>query len=335
MPRRILPAILPLAVASLAMAGPPSREVFERRSRTLSELSGSVDSAANDAVRVALFARAMESPDVELRRGVLNLATRLPGRDLERFLKAVLTDEPDAGLRGLAAKGLGDRGSADCLAALADCAAKDPTTDVENGCIRGRSSARRAATFALAELAARHPAIADEAAKTLRSLEVVAVANDPEGLADARLQALFRVTRDRTLLKPFFERLASREPRERENGVIAFRFLKLKEAPAEVVDALKDADPGVVSWACLVLGEIGDPEAGRALMAIAGDPKRDAGARNNAIAALGRMRLAAAADLMEQLLDDPDPAISTGAAIALRRITGKVARQFPEGFPVD
>ena len=62
------------------------------------------------------------------------------------------------------ATALGHWGSDKCLPSLAECAANDRTTDMEIGCILGRSSARRAATFAIAELAARHPKIAAEAA---------------------------------------------------------------------------------------------------------------------------------------------------------------------------
>ncbi len=84
------------------------------------------------------------------------------------------------------------------------------------------------------------------------------VAKDNEGLADACVQALFQITHDNELLKPFFERLKSKVGEERVNGIVAFRFLKLKKAPPEVVAALDDASPDVTSWAALVLGEIGD-----------------------------------------------------------------------------
>jgi HEAT repeat protein len=197
----------------------------------------------------------------------------------------------------------------------------------------GRSSARRAATFAVAELATRHRKIADDAAAKLRALSPVA--KDNESLADARLQALFQITHDDELLKPFFERLKSKDGKERVNGVVAFRFLNLKTAPPEVVAALDDASPDVTSWAALVLGEIGDANTGKPLMAIAGDAKRDVGLRCNAIGALGRMRYADASDLMDRLLTDDDQRVVVNAAISLHRITGKKVKQFPEGYRDD
>jgi HEAT repeat protein len=212
---------------------------------------------------------------------------------------------------------------------------RTPTTDLRIGDVGGRSSARRAATFALAELAARFPKVADDAVAQLRALPAVEDAKDNEGLADARVQALYQITRDNALLKPFHERLKSSDAKERERGVIAFRFLKLKAAPAALVNALKDASAGVRSWSALVLGEVGDPKTADVLLRVAGDTKEEAGVRCNAIGALGRMKVASAAELMEKLLTDPSPVVQANAAIALYRITGKKVKQFPEGYRAD
>jgi HEAT repeat protein len=189
--------------------------------------------------------------------------------------------------------------------------------------------------FAIAELAARFPRAADDATAAIRALPAVDDVKDDEGLADARVQALFQITRDNSLLKPFRERLRSKEATERVRGVVAFRFLKLKQAPLEVVNALKDASSEVRGWSALVLGEIGDPETEVPLMEVAGDSKEGASVRCNAISALGHMKSAAAADLMGKLLADPSPAVQTNAAIALYRITGKKVKQFPEGYKGD
>jgi hypothetical protein len=62
------------------------------------------------------------------------------------------------------------------------------------------------------------------------------------------------------LLKRFHERLKSKDARERTRGVIAFPFLKPKEAPPELVTALKDASADARSWSVLVLGRIDDPK---------------------------------------------------------------------------
>jgi HEAT repeat protein len=195
------------------------------------------------------------------------------------------------------------------------------------------SSARRSATFAIAQLAERNPKIAAKAAAALRELPDKHDPKDNESLADARLQALYQVTQEESLLKPFYERMKSTDARARRDGVNAFQFLKLKAAPPEVIAALTDADAHVRSNAALVLGRIGDPTSAEPLMKIAGDAKADRLNRVNAIGALGQMRAATAGELMEKLLDDA--AVSSNAAIALYRITGKKVAQFPEGYNAD
>jgi len=335
--RRFL-AVVSLLLASAALAGPVniSPEEHDRQARVLDQLKKAVAAETSDAAKLAIIARLMkEEKAVDLRGQALELATQIPGADLDAFLTALLGNEPDAGLRSRAAAALGHLGSEKCLPALAECAANDRTTDVEIGCIRGRSSARRAATFAVAELAARHPKIADDAAAKLRALSPVGDGKEKAGLADARVQALYQITHDDVLLKPFFERLKSKDGEARVQGIVAFRFLKLKKAPPEVVAALDDASPDVASWAALVLGEIGDPKTAPPLMAIAADAKKEVGLRCNAIGALGSMKVADASDLMERLLTDDDQRVVVNAAIALHRITGKKVKQFPEGYRDD
>ena len=70
-------------------------------------------------------------------------------------------------------------------------------------------------------------------------------------------------------------------------------------------------------------------------MKVASDTKDETTVRCNAIFALGRMKTAKAADLMEKLLMDPTPLVQTNAAIALYRITGKKVKQFPKGYNAD
>ena len=48
---------------------------------------------------------------------------------------------------------------------------------------------------------------------------------------------------------------------------------------------------------------------------------------------LGRMRAPSAVETLEGLLSDPD--FAAGAAVALYRITGKKAPQFPAGYDAD
>jgi HEAT repeat protein len=316
--------------------GPPLREEGERRAKLVEDLKKSLAAEATAAGKFAVLERALKAePSPNVRRVVVESVPPLPGPELDAFLTNVLTGDADAGIRSLSATVLGRSGSEKCVTALAHAAATDRTTDIQRGCMVGQSSARRAATFAIAELAARFPKGADDAAAKLRALTPPADPKDRESLADARVQALYQITRDKALLKPFFERLQSRDAKTRENGVVAFQFLKLKAAPPELVAAMKDDDRGVRSWAALVLGEVGDPKTIPVLIAVAVEPKEDPGARCNAIFTLGRMKAAVAADSLRKLLADENMSVQTNAAIALYRITGEKVKQFPEGYNAD
>jgi HEAT repeat protein len=251
-----LAALLLLGLTAAAPAGPPTLEQSRRQAQVLEQLKKSFDEEDTAAGKLAVLTKLMKGePAVEMRRAALDLGTKLPAPERDAFLTGVLGGDEDAGVRSRAATLLGSHGSEKCLPALVRAAAADRTTAIEIGCIRGQSSARRSATFAIADLTARFPKLADAAAARLRALEP---ADEPkgEGLADARIQALYQVTGDAALLKPFYERLRSRDAKVRAAGVVAFRFLKLKAAPPELVAALKDDDPEVRSWAALVIGEI-------------------------------------------------------------------------------
>jgi HEAT repeat protein len=328
--------LLGIATADWSLAGPVTAEEAQRQARVLDQLKKALAAATTDADKFTHIARAMKNePDADLRRRILDTATGIPGAELEKFLTSLLTSEEDAGLRSKAATTLGQMGSEKCLTTLAEVAKNDRTTRMQIGDIVGQSSARRAATFAIAEFGVRHPKFANAAVGELRTLPVVDDPKDNEGLGDARVQALYQITRDKAVLKPFYERLQSKDARERERGVVAFRFLKLKAAPTEIVNALKDTNVGVRSWSALVLGEIGDAKIAAALMPVASDVKEDVSVRCNAISALGRMKTAAVVELMEKLLSDPNSSVQTNAAIALYRLTGKKLKQLPEGYKVD
>ncbi|WP_020470402.1 HEAT repeat domain-containing protein [Zavarzinella formosa] len=249
-------------VAGQVRGGPPIREEGERRQKLVDTLKKSLAAETTDAGKAAVLAKAMkDEPNPNVRRVVLDAIGPLSGAELDKFLTDVLTGDSDAGIRSQAAVALGHLGSEKTLAALGAAAKSDKTTDILMGDIGGRSSARRPATFAIAELAARFPKSADDAAVILRALSPAADTKDSESLADARLQALYQITRDEKLLKPFYERLKSREAPERVSGVVAFRFLKLKSAPPELLAAQKDDDREVRSWANFVVNEITAPKA--------------------------------------------------------------------------
>jgi HEAT repeat protein len=323
-------ALFPAAV----LGGPISGLEAKRQTQILEQLKKSIAAAESDADKFALIGGVMSAEkDPNFRRKILAVAEEIKGPEQEAFYIAVLTKDEDAGIRGLAATTLGKTGSEKSLAALANAAASDRTTMIMIGDVGGRSSARRSATFALAELAERHPELADKAAAELRALPDKFDPKDNQSLFDARRQALFQVTQDKTLLKPLYDRLKSENAKERMDGANAFQFLKLKQAPPELLQALQDEDVGVRSNVALVLGGIGDPKTIEPLLAIARDSKADRRVRCNAIYSLGRMRAEPAAESMEKLLTDPS--VATQAAIAFYRITGKKVAQFPPGYNAD
>jgi HEAT repeat protein len=334
---RACPTLTLLVLAVSSRAGPPLREEGERREKLTTDLKAALaaeDTAAGKAAALRRAYKAEASPNV--RRVVFEHIPAQPDAALDGFLIDVLTGDPDAGIRSLAAKELGAHGTDQCLPALAKAAATDKETQIQAGDIAGKSTARRTATFAIAELAARHPKLADQAAAAIRDLTPMADSKkDTESLADARAQALYQVTRDEKLLAPFLERLRSKDAKVREDGACAFQFFKLKVAPDELVTALNDADAGVRSWAWLAVSEIGDPKLVPMLMEVAGDAKKDARDRGGAVYALGRMKTKAAADLMRKLLADKNEGVRTGAAIALYRMTGEKVKEFPEGYKAD
>jgi HEAT repeat protein len=283
-----------LVFAPLAIAGQLSPEDAARQADTLAELTKTLAIEMDDSARFAEVQRQlMQTKSVETRRRMLELSLATAKQQLEPLLLSVLAHDADAGLRGQAATALGRLGSEKSLAALAEAAANDRETSLTIGDVQAQSSARRAATFALAELAARLPKLREEAIAKLRALPDMDSPDDPESLADARLQALYQIERDDKLLKPFFDRLASKDARQRERGVVAFRFLKLATAPSGLIETLKDQDSGVRMWSALVLGEIADPQAVDLLKQVADNPKEDPHVQANAKLSLERIQAAA------------------------------------------
>jgi HEAT repeat protein len=331
---RLAPAMALVLLPAVTFARPVTGPEAERQTQVLEQLKKSVAAEKDDADKFALIGGVLSAEkDPNFRRRVLTFAGEIKGAAQEEFFLSVLTADEDSGIRSLAATTLGKTGSEKSLAALAKSAASDRTSLMIIGDVGGNSSARRAATFAIAELALRHPKLAGKAAAELRALPDKFDPKDRESLADARLQSLYQVTRDESLLKPFFDRLKSKDPNERMDGANAFQFLNLKQAPPELIAALEDEDAGVRSNVVFVLGGIGDPKTVEPLMAIAANAQAERGPRANAISSLGRMRAKPAADLMEKLL--ADPSVATSAAISLYRITGKKVKEFPEGYNAD
>jgi len=244
-----------------------------------------------------------------------------------------MQSDADCFIRSAAATMLGRFGSETAITPLAKTAAFDAITFGQMGCIRHEGAARRSAIFALAELARRLPKSSNAIIKNIRDLPEVDGADKRlinEHLGDVRRWALYQITEDRSLLATEFAQLKSADAKTRCNGVVAFRFLNLKNAPPELLTLARDQSPDVRSWVALVLGEIGDQKTIPLLIELVKDTQMDRCTRCNAIASLGQMRATNAQSLMENLLNDND--LKTNAAIALSLITGKRHPLVPEGY---
>jgi hypothetical protein len=140
--------------AGQGLASPPTREDAAHRERFAADLRAAPAAESSAAGRAAALGRAYKAePDPDVRRLVFDHIPAPPDPALDRFLADVLAADADAGIRGMAATALGTDG---CLPALGKAAATDPVTEFRVGCVAGKGTARRAATFAIAELAARH-----------------------------------------------------------------------------------------------------------------------------------------------------------------------------------
>lgn len=308
-------ALVLAAICGPASGGPVTGEEAARQKAAIDALSQSLAAAKDDAGKLAAFEAAARDVSVEVRRRVLDLASDRLSRDREALFKSVLEKDRDAGIRAQAAMALGRVGSPASIPALALAAKSDPVTGREVGCIVTRGTARRDATFALADLADRLPRSAGAITAELRKL----APDDPQD-RDAVQAALFRVTQDPALLAPVLEQLASPGRDRRRDAVVQLRFFGLKKAPPELVGRMEDPDAEVQSWAALTLGEIGDASAVPALLAAAADATRGKDIRCNAIVSLGRLKAADAAPVLERLRDDPEPAVRAQAAAVLQKL---------------
>jgi HEAT repeat protein len=325
-----------MAMGAAIHAEPPMRQEVLRREAMIHHLQDTLvgdQPAAEKAEAITQLMAAEANPSA--RRMILDAAVQAKGLDFDALLTRILADDLDAGIRSRAATALGGLGSKKTLAALVLAAAEDPTTELRIGDIGGRSSARRDAMFAIAALVGRYPDLAESAAAELGSLKTPEEATDSQSLADARVQALYRITHNDALLRPFYDRLRSEDAATRVRGVTALQYCGLKSAPAELTATLDDESAEVRSWVALVLGRIADPATVPLLLAAAADPKRDAGLRCNAIHSLGWMRAAQATDTIRKLLTDENKAVQIQAAIALYRITGEKVAQFPQGYNAE
>lgn len=296
-------------------AEPPTAQEAARQKASLEALAATVTAAKDEGGKRAALEAAAGDASVEVRRRVLDLASTALSRDREAFFKAVLEKDRDAGIRAQAAAALGRFGTPAVIPALALAAKADPETRREVGCIVTRGTARRDATFALADLAERLPKSSEAVAAELRKL---APADEQD--RHAAQAALYRVTRDPAVLAPVLKQLDAPEPARRREAVVQLRFFGLKNAPPGLIQRVEDADAEVRSWAALTLGEIGDAAAVPALTAAASDVRRDLNTRANAIVSLARLKSGDAVTALERLRNDPEPAVRAQAEAALAKL---------------
>jgi HEAT repeat protein len=268
------------------------------------------------------------SSSVHVGEKILEQAEQVGGPDLETLLIHVVENSAEVKLRVIAVQKLAQHATPSSIRPLLKCAENDPTGPIQTGCIRSRGNARRDAYFALAEIGLRLQEERKRIAESIQGLPVTS-----EDLNDPKIQTLYILTGNAELLKPFYRRLESPDPKTRKRGVVAFRFLKLKRAPKELVALIHDHDQTVRSWVALVLGEIGDPATVPVLVRTATNQSLDRNTRCNAIGSLGRMEAKEAKTAMQGLVNDES--VKVNAAIALSRITGVRHPLVPDGYGLD
>jgi HEAT repeat protein len=312
--------------STLLWAGPPSAEESARRKAEIEQIQESLAKYATTSDRMKyLEAELASTEDTFVREKIVDLAVRVGGDELETMLIRLVRGDPDVRIRIVAVEKLARYGTSLSIRPLLDCAEKDPTGRYEAGCAVGRTNARRNAYFALAEIGFRIPLERKRIAAAVRKIPVA-----PDELADVKIQTLYILTGNKGLLTPFFTRLKSPDPKIRVDGVVAFRFLKLRAAPRELTALIRDKSQEVRSWVALVLGEIGDPRTVPLLIEVARDNKMDRNTRCNAIYSLGRMRARDAEPVLRQLLLDDE--FKVNAAISISQITGKRHPLIPKGY---
>src|SRR4051794_32294094 len=96
MHRYLTHILLPVALASTTLAGPPSREQSDHQNQVIADLKKSLESKTDDAARFAAITQTLSNePEVELRRRILTLAASISAPDRETFLITRLAEEQD------------------------------------------------------------------------------------------------------------------------------------------------------------------------------------------------------------------------------------------------
>lgn len=312
--------------STVLWARPPSAEESARRKAKVEQIRESIEEYATSSERMKYLERELASiEDTYVREKIIDLVVRVGGDELEAMFIRLVQNDPDVRIRTVAVEKLSQYGTSLSIQPLLDCAEKDPTSRYKVGCMVGRRNARRNAYFALAEIGLRIPLERQRIAAAVRKIPVAS-----DQLADVKIQILYILTGNKNLLTAFFKRLESPDPKIRVDGVVAFRFLKLRTAPKELTALIHDKSKEVRSWVALVLGEIGDPQTVPLLIEVAKDNRMDRNTRCNAIYSLGRMQAKDAESVLRELLSDDE--VQVNAAISISQITGKRHPLVPKGY---
>jgi len=324
-----LAAVLFALSSARLVAKPMSAEAMARIQAEIVGIKSFLTSHRTASEKIHFLSKALDrTSSVHVGEKILELAGQVGGPDLETLLIHVVQGSAEVRLRTIAVQKLAQYGTPSCIEPLLKCAEKDPTGQYQVGCIRGQRNARRDAYFALAEIGLRLEEERKRIADAIRGLPVTS-----GDLNDPKIQTLYILTGNTDLLRPFYRRLASPDPKIRVPGVVAFRFLKLKRTPQELVDLIDDPEQEVRSWVALVLGEIGDPATVPVLIKAAKNQSLDRNTRCNAIGSLGGMHAKEAVPVMKELLNDES--VKVNAAIALSLLTGVRHPLVPEGYGLD
>ncbi len=303
-----------------------STETWARIQAEIAAVKSSLASHRTASDKIHFLSSALDrSSSVHVGEKILELAEQVGGPDLETLLIRVVQGSAEVRLRVIAVQKLVQYGTPSCIQPLLKCAEKDPTGPYQIDCMRSHRNARRDAYFALAEIGLRLKEERKRIADAIQELPVTS-----EDLNDPKIQTLYILTGNADLLRPFYSRLVSPDPKTRKRGVVAFRFLKLRTAPEELTALIHDKSKEVRSWVALVLGEIGDPQTVPLLIEVAEDNSMDHNTRCNAIHSLGRMRAKDAESVLRQLLSDDK--VQVNAAISISQITGKRHPLVPKDY---
>lgn len=322
-----LVAVLVVLHSTVLVAQLMSKERQAEVNAEVVRIRTALDGYGDANVKIQFLQQALaQATNSLVRHKILDMGEAVGGDGYEKLLISVVQEDQDVSMRISAVTQLGKIGTSRSIEALLKCAQSDPKGRYLRGDIVIPMDARREAYLALTEIGLRSPSEKERIAKGIRQSPA---ATD----SDVKTEVLYILTGEERLLRPFYDRLASANPQTRISGVVAFRFLKLKQSPRELTQLLRDPEPEVRSWVALVLGEIGDSKTIPLLMDVAANKKEDRGTRCNAIGSLGDMRAKGATQALQQLLLDED--VKVNAAIALSKITGNRHPLVPDGYNLD